>query len=202
MPASPAPEHRGVEHQLGDAELHQRRGRRGDRSLALRHPRERLAPAQELRRARDARSARARGARRAVARAASRRSRPITLAPMWPRSFVSTAMPTPQPPCSGPSSASAGSSTSVKNTSSNSASPVICFSGRMSMPGRCSCRRGRTRCRRAWRLLASVRAIRIPQLLQRPPRAPHLLAVHDVAVAVALRPAWRDCRGRFRPRAR
>ena len=40
--------------------------------------------------------------------AASRRSREITEAPMCPRSFVSTAMPTPHPPWSGPSRSVAG----------------------------------------------------------------------------------------------
>ncbi len=105
------------------------------------------------------------GARSPIAAmASSRRSRPITAAPMWPRSLVSTAMPTPQPPCSGPSRQSAGTCTSVKNTSSNSASPVICRSGRTSTPGRSmSSRKNEMPCASAGS--GSVRAIRMPQSL-------------------------------------
>src|SRR5215203_6449060 len=65
-----------------------------------------------------------------------RRSSEMIAVPMCPRSFVSTLMPTAQPPCNGPSSRSAGSWTSVKNTSSNSDPPVICRSGLISMPDR------------------------------------------------------------------
>ncbi len=104
---------------------------------------------------------------------------------MCPRSFVSTLMPTPQPPCSGPSRRSAGSWTSVKNTSSNSAPPVICRSGRISMPGRSI---GQRKNEMPSCLAASglLRAMRMPQSLIRPPGAPHLLAVDDEVVAVAL----------------
>ena len=87
---------------------------------------------------------------------------------MCPRSLVSTAMPTPQPPCSGPSSASAGSSTPVRKTSSNSDPPVIWRSGRTSMPGvAMSIRKNEM----PWCFGAagSVRAMRMPQSLTRPP---------------------------------
>ena len=98
----------------------------------------------------------------------SRRSSEMIAVPMWPRSFVSTLIPTPQPPCSGPSRRSAGSWTSVKNTSSNSAPPVICRSGRISMPGRSI---GHRKNEMPSCLAASglVRAMRMPQSLIRPP---------------------------------
>ena len=99
---------------------------------------------------------------------ASRRSSEMTAVPMCPRSFVSTLMPTPQPPCNGPSSRSAGSETSVKNTSSNSADPVICRSGRTSIPGR-SIGQRKNEMPSCLRASGSVRAIRMPQLLTRPP---------------------------------
>ena len=92
----------------------------------------------------------------------------MTAVPMCPRSFVSTLMPTPQPPCNGPSNRSAGSETSVKNTSSNSADPVICRSGRTSIPGR-SIGHRKNEMPSCLRASGSVRAIRMPQLLTRPP---------------------------------
>jgi hypothetical protein len=94
----------------------------------------------------------------------SRRSRPMTLVPMWPRSLVSTAMPTPHPPCNGPSRFAAGRCTSVKNTSSNSASPVICLSGRISMPGR-SIGHRKNEMPSCFLASGSVRAMRMPQSL-------------------------------------
>ena len=87
---------------------------------------------------------------------------------MCPRSFVSTAMPTPHPPWSGPTRSVAGTATSVRNTSSNSAPPVIWRSGRTSTPGvRMSRRKNEMPwCRGA---SGSVRAMRMPQSLTRPP---------------------------------
>ena len=105
---------------------------------------------------------------------ASRRSRVTTAVPMCPRSFVSTLIPTPQPPCSGPSRRSAGSDTSVKTTSSNSADPVIWRSGRTSIPGR-SIGQRKNEIPSCLRAPGSVRAMRMPQLLTRPPEH-HTLA--------------------------
>ncbi len=86
------------------------------------------------------------------------------LVPMCPRSLVSTAMPTPHPPWSGPNRWSAGSRTSVKNTSSNSASPVIWRRGRISTPSRSI---GHRKNEMPWwgGASGSVRAMRMPQLL-------------------------------------
>ena len=84
-------------------------------------------------------------------------------APMWPRSLVRVAMPTIQPSFSGPISASIGISTSVKKTSSNSASPVICRNGRTSMPGSdMSIRKNEMPL--CFGASVSVRAMRMPQL--------------------------------------
>ena len=52
-----------------------------------------------------------------------------------PRSYASVVIATRQPSCSGPSSASTGTRTSVKKISLNSFSPVIVTSGRTSTPG-------------------------------------------------------------------
>ena len=54
-----------------------------------------------------------------------------------PRSCASVVFATAQPLCSAPTRWSSGTNTSSKNTSLNSASPVICTSGRTSMPGAC-----------------------------------------------------------------
>ena len=88
-------------------------------------------------------------------------------APMYPRSLVSADMPTIQPSFCGPSSASAGRRTSLRNTSSNSASPFIWRSGRSSTPGEAmSIRKNEMP---LWgRASASVRAMRIPRSATRP----------------------------------
>ena len=52
-----------------------------------------------------------------------------------PRSWASVVLATAQPWCRPPTSWSAGTNTSSRNTSLNSASPVICTNGRISMPG-------------------------------------------------------------------
>ena len=52
-----------------------------------------------------------------------------------PRSCFSVALATAQPSPRGPTICVIGTRTSVKNTSLNSARPVIVFSGRTSMPG-------------------------------------------------------------------
>ena len=106
---------------------------------------------------------------------------------MWPRSFVSTLIPTPHPPCSGPSSRSAGSETSVKNTSSNSAEPVIWRSGRTSMPGRSIGQRKNEMPSCFARVGIGARHEDAP-VAHPPAGAPHLLAVDDEAVAVLLGP--------------
>ena len=58
----------------------------------------------------------------------------MAAAPMWPRSLVSVAIATCQPPLRGPSRASGPTATSSRNTSSKWESPVIWRSGRASMP--------------------------------------------------------------------
>ena len=55
--------------------------------------------------------------------------------PMETRSFISVAVATCQPSPTSPSRWSSGIRTSVRNTSLNSASPVIWRSGRTSTPG-------------------------------------------------------------------
>ncbi len=124
----------------------------------------------------------------------SRRSSEITAVPMWPRSLVSTAIPTPQPPCSGPSRWSAGSSTSVKNTSSNSelAGHLLQWADldagqvhraeeeRDAVVLRCL--------RSSWRADRSGPSHQDPPVAASSTRAPHLLAVDDETVAVGFGP--------------
>ena len=128
-------EHGGVEEQLGDAELGERRRHRRHAGPAG-EPRatQRPAAADELGHRAGGRSGR-RPARPAAMPVEPRWMRACSAQPMWPRSLVSVAMATVQPSCSGPSRASAGRRTSSRNTSSNSEPPVIWRSGRTSMPG-------------------------------------------------------------------
>ena len=109
----------------------------------------------------------------------------MTAAPMWPRSFVSTAIPTSQPPFSGPRRQSAGTMTSVKKTSSNSEPPVIWRSGRISTPGRRMSKR-KNEMPRCFGSDAVGAGHQDAPVAVAPARAPHLLTVDDVAVAVAL----------------
>ena len=88
----------------------------------------------------------------------------IDAVPIEPRSFVKVAMPTIQPPWSGPSRDAAGMRTSSKNTSSNSDSPVICFSGRISTPGSFISKR-KNEMPLCFGAVGSVRAMRMPQSL-------------------------------------
>ena len=53
------------------------------------------------------------------------------------RSFMRVVMATRQPSPAGPTRIESGTRTLSKNTSLNSASPVICTSGRTSTPGAC-----------------------------------------------------------------
>lgn len=55
--------------------------------------------------------------------------------PIATRSFISVVVETFQPSPTAPSRCSSGIRTSVRKTSLNSASPVICRSGRTSTPG-------------------------------------------------------------------
>ena len=101
------------------------------------------------------------------------------------RSNVSVAIATVQPWCSGPRSASAGMRTSSKKISQNSASPVAVRSGRTSMPGsvhvddeaRDALVLGRGG------VGAGQQLAPLGELAE---GVPHLLAVEDPAVAVAL----------------
>ena len=54
-----------------------------------------------------------------------------------PRSWERVALETRQPSFSWPTSCSRGTNTSVRKTSLNSASPVICTRGLTSTPGAC-----------------------------------------------------------------
>ena len=157
-----------VEHHLGDAQLHQRGGRRRDRPLALSHGLERHAPHQLL-----AEPLASTGTELTVVR--QRRSSTRAVAPVRSRSSRCGPARWSAPPCPRPNpratvraGASAGSRTSVKNTSSNSASPVICLRGRTSMPAQVH---GAEEERDAL-VLGGVGVgarHRIPQLLYRPP---------------------------------
>ena len=55
--------------------------------------------------------------------------------PIMPASLASVVRATAQPPCTSPTTFSAGMRTSVKNTSLKCDSPVACTSGRISTPG-------------------------------------------------------------------
>ena len=100
------------------------------------------------------------------------------------RSNVSVAIATVQPWCSGPRSASAGIRTSSKKISQNSASPVAVRSGRTSMPGS-SMSTMKHEMPLCFDAVGSVRASSSHQRASCP-SVPHLLAVEDPAVAVAL----------------
>ena len=110
-------------------------------------------------------------------------------------------MPTLQPPWSGPSRCSAGSSTSVKKTSSNSELARHLLE-RADLDARQIHRAQEERDAVCLGASGSVRAIRIPHERSPPARAPHLLAVDDEPVAVARRPWSTATRGRCRRRAR
>ena len=106
--------------------------------------------------------------------------RRAALARSWLRVLVATA----QPPSSGPSSAEAGTRTSSRNTSANSASPVRVRSGRALDPGE---RMSTTRQEMPWCLATSglVRTKSAHQSATVPDRGPDLLPGHHEVVAVA-----------------
>jgi hypothetical protein len=112
-----------------------------------------------------ARSARLRAGVRCSS--ASRRLIEMPRAPMCPRSLVRVAIATPHPPCSGPTSARSGTWTSSRKTSSKAEPPVICRTGRTSMPGLAMSRR-RNEIPRCGAASPSVLARRMPQSLTRP----------------------------------
>ena len=118
-----------------------------------------------------------------------------------PRSYASVVIATRQPSCSGPSSASTGTRTSVKKISLNSCSPVIVTSGRTSTPGQ---RHVDEQARDA----AVLRRLGIGAHQQLAPvgevaeRVPGLLPVDDEVVAVEHGRGTAATRGPSRRRAR
>ena len=107
------------------------------------------------------------------------------MSPITERSYASAVCRTRHPPSSGPTRWWAGTRTSSRNTSLKCASPVIWRIGRTSTPGWSI---GHQKNEMPWCFGTSqfVRATSMPNSASLPPGGPHLLAVDDPLVAVAV----------------
>ena len=111
--------------------------------------------------------------------------RRVTAPPMETRSFISVVTATRHPSPSPPRRAESGIRTSVKKTSLNSASPVIWKSGRTSTPGAFMSTRNAV-IPLCLGTSGFVRATMKPERRDVGQGGPHLLAVEEPLVAVAL----------------
>ena len=197
-----AAQHGHVEQHLGDAELHERRRRRRDRALPLRHRLERHAPhhlggeALALDRAEVAALATARPSTRGGARARSTaRADVAALAGEHGHADAPPAVERAE------QVARPGARTSVKNTSSNSASPGH-------LPQRPDLDAGQVHRAQEERDALVLGGVGVgaghedAPVAVAAPAAPHLLTVDDEVVAVALGPRRQAAEVAARHRAR